>query len=66
MCLYCTAELQGLLDEAWCCEGHMLQEGWLDTRWAPLKIKCVAIHLLEVPIHCTQLEVVCPLGGPAA
>ena len=44
----------------------MLQGRSLEARRAPLKVVCVAIHLLEIPVHCTQLEVVRPVGGPAA
>ena len=59
-------ERGGVLYEAWRREGNMLQGRCLEARRAPLKIVCVAIHLLQIPIHCTQFEMVCPVGSPAA
>ncbi len=61
----CQHKCGGLLYEAWWSEGHMLQRGRFEARRAPFQIIGVAISLLQVPVHCAQLEVICPVRRPA-
>ena len=59
--MYAAPQRQGILNETWGGEGHMLQGRGLEAGWAPLKVVGIAIHTLEVPVYSTQLEVIRPV-----